>query len=559
MSGPHEPAAGPDSTVARSSIAMAAGTVASRVLGVVRQSLIVVAIGQGLTANAFTTANTLPNIVYMLVAGGVLNSVLVPQLVRAMAAPDGGRDYTDRLVTLAVTGFVAVTVAATAAAGLLVRAYTDRLSGTALDLAVFFAAITIPQVFFYAMYALLGQVLNARGRFAAFGWSPAIANLVAIVGVLAFMRLYDGHLAPGEWTPQMVWWFAGTATASIVAQAAVLVWPLWRSGFRWRPRFGLRGVGLRATSRVAGWAFGALLVSQLGYLVASRVMWLASGGDTATDAAPFVAGVAVWANAMFVFIVPHSFVALSIVTAMYPRIAAAAHAGDRRALRRDYRRGLLVPAALTVPASAALVTFALPLTGLLYSSRNPAEVPATATVLAIMAPGVLAFGVDVLNQRVLYALEAGRIAFVEQCVLTVVAVAVTLTSLAFPPEWTTPIIAVGLVLSNVTAAAYGMLVLRRRIGRFGLGRVLRTWGRIALASAGAAYLAWGIVLVLTRVLPPGRWADLLVLVVGGVFFGTLYLVLARALRVREIAVLAAPIVNRLDRRSPGRHRGEDPS
>lgn len=554
--GAHPTRAG--STVARSSMAMAAGTVASRLLGVVRQSLIVVAIGQGLTANAFTTANTLPNIVYMLVAGGVLNSVLVPQLVKAMASPDGGREYTDRLVTLAVSGFVVVTVASTAAAGLLVRAYTDRLSGTALDLAVFFAVVTIPQLFFYAMYALLGQVLNARGRFAAFGWAPAIANVVAIVGVLAFMRLFDGHRSPGEWTREMVWWFAGSATLSIVAQAVVLLWPLWRSGFRWRPRFGFRGVGLRSTSQVAGWAFGALLVSQVGYLVASRVMWLASGGDATPQAgAPFVAGVAVWANALFVFMVPHSFVALSIVTAMYPRIASAAHAGDHRALRRDYRRGLLVPAALTIPASAALVAFALPLTSLLYSSRNPAEVPATATVLAIMAPGVLAFGVDVLNQRFLYALEAGRVAFAEQCVLTGVAIAATLASLAFPAEWTTPIIAVGLVLSNVAAAAYGMLALRRRIGRFGIRRVLRTWLRISLASAGAAYLAWGIVLVLTRVLPPSRWADLLTLATAGVFFGTLYLVLARAFRVREIAVLAAPLVNRLDRRSPGRHRGDD--
>ena len=547
------------SSVARSSIAMAGGTVASRLLGVVRQSLIVVAIGQGLTANAFTTANTLPNIVYMIVAGGVLNSVLVPQLVKAMAAPDGGREYTDRLVTLAVSAFLVVAVVATAAAGLLVRAYTDRLSGSALDLAVFFAVITIPQVFFYAMYALLGQILNARGRFAAFGWSPAIANVVAIVGLVAFMRLYDGHRSPQEWTPAMVWWFAGTATASILAQAIVLVLPLWRSGFRWRLRFGVRGVGLRSTSQVAGWAFAALLVSQVGYLVASRVMWLASGGDTAPpEGAPFVPGVAVWANALFIFMVPHSFVALSIITAMYPRIGAAAHQGDKRALRRDYRRGLVLPAALTIPAAAALVAFAQPLTSLLYSSRNPAEVPATAFVLALMALGVLAFGVDVLNQRFFYALEAGRIAFVEQCILTVVATAVTLVSLAFPPEWTVPIVAVGLVLSNLAAAAYGMVVLRRRLGRFGIRQVLRRWLRMALAAAGAAYLAWGMVLVLSRTLPPGRWSDALVLLAGGTFFGTCYLLLARAFRVREIAVLAAPIVNRLDRRDPGRHR-DDPA
>lgn len=315
-----------EENVGRASAAMAAGSIASRVLGVVRQSLITLAIGQGLVANAFTTANTLPNIIYLLIAGGVLNSVLVPQLVKASENPDGGREYTDKLLTLAVGGLLAVTVAATLAAGLLVRAYAQELTGSLLNLAVFFAVITLPQIFFYGLYALLGQVLNTRGRFAAFGWAPAIANLVAIIGLLAFMRLFQGHVTAAEWTPEMVWWFAGTATLSIVAQALILLVPLWRSGFRWRPRLGVRGIGLAATSRVAGWALGALLVSQVSYLVASQVMWHATGSDEVAHGAGqvFIAGTTIYANAFLVFMVPHGLVTVSLVTAMYPRIARAA-------------------------------------------------------------------------------------------------------------------------------------------------------------------------------------------------------------------------------------------
>jgi len=548
------------STIARSSVAMAGGSIASRVLGVLRQSLITLAIGQGLVGDAFTTSNTLPNIIYSIIAGGVLNSVFIPQLVKAAKTPDGGREYTDRLITLAVTGFLIVTVIATAGAGWLVRAYTTKLTGSAYDLAVFFAVITLPQIFFYALYGLLGQVLNARGKFTAFGWAPAIANVVAIAGLVTFLSRFQGHVTPAEWTPEMVWLFAGSATASIIAQGLILIIALWRDGFRWRPRWGFRGVGLRSTSKVAGWAFASLAVSQVGYLVASKVMWHATGASDARGGAdaPFIAGTAIQANAMLVFMVPHALVTLSILTAIYPRIATSVANGNLAALRHDYVRGLTVPAALTVPSSVALIVFAVPIMGLLFSSKNPAEIPAAAAALACMAPALLPFGIDGLNQRVFYAFERGRTAFTEQAILSVTAILVSLAAVLLPPEWTVPVISLGMILSNSVATAYGMRVLRRQLGDFGARDVVRTWVRMALASIGAGYLAWGLVVVLTRALAGwGRIGYAVTLLLGGLLFGVTYLLVARLLQVRELAVLGAPVVNRLDRRPPGRHRPSD--
>lgn len=546
-------------SIASSSLAMAAGSVASRVLGVIRQSLIVVAIGQGITANTFTTANTLPNIIYMIIAGGVLNSVLVPQLVKAAKAPDGGRAYTDRLLTVGLGALLLVTVVSTLLAGWLVRLYAINLQGSALELATFFAVITLPQIFFYGLYGLLGQVLNARGQFAAFGWSPALANVVAISGLLAFMRLYQGHLTPGEWTPAMVWWFAGTATLSIAAQALILLIPLWRGGFRFTPRFDLRGVGLASTSRIAGWAFAALLVSQLSYLVVSQVLWHASGSDPAgrRPGEPFVAGVTVWANALFVFMVPHALVALSVITAMYPRISAAVHARDNAALRRDYAQGLAFPAVLTIPAGAVLIILARPITSLLFTAKDPDELPATALALAILAIGIVPFGVDVLNQRYFYAMEKGRLAMAEQIVLTASSVGIALVGLWVEPTSAIAVVAIGLVVSNVLAAAFGMWQLRRRIGDYGLRSVLVAWGRMVLAAAGAGYLAWGLVVVLTRALAGrGRLGDAVTIVLAGTLFAGVYFLLARMLQIRELERLVVPVINRLDRRPAGRHRGE---
>jgi putative peptidoglycan lipid II flippase len=539
-------------SLARSSVLMASGSVVSRVLGVVRQSLLVFAVGQGLVGNAFQTANTLPNVIYMLIAGGVLNSVLVPQLVRAAKNPDGGRDYTDRIITLAMAGFLIVTVVCTAGAGLLVHLYSQGLTGDALSLATFFAVLTVPQILFYGLYALLGQVLNARGQFAAFGWSPVLANVVSIIGLLAFLGLYDGHVAPGAWTSGMVWLFAGTATLSIAAQGLFLLIPLWRSGFRWTPRFGMRGVGLRATSTVAGWAFAALVVSQLGYLVASNVMWHASNQQD--EVGRFVPGVSVYNSALFVFMVPHGFVALSVITAIYPRVSAAVHAGDTATVRREYVRGLLVPAALTMPATFALAVFASPIVHFLFTSKDPAELPATELTLIAMAAAVIPFGVDVLNQRFFFAYERGRTALAEQLVLSVSAVVVTLSALLLPPWYAVPLIGLGIVVSNVLAALFGMRVVGREVGGLPVRRITSAYGRMALAGLVASAVAFPLQLWVSQLTGEGRWGALLTLAVAGAVFGLVYLLMARVLDIREVADLADRVLTRLpSRQRRGRH------
>jgi putative peptidoglycan lipid II flippase len=529
---------------------MASGTVASRVLGVLRQSLIVYAVGQGIVGNLFQTANNLPNVIYMLIAGGVLNSVLVPQIVKAMRLPDAGQEYTDRIITLSCVGMLIVTFVCTAVSGLLIRLYAADLPDDQLALATFFATLTLPQIFFYGLYAVLGQVLNARNQFAAFGWAPAFANVLSIVGLVAFLGLYNGHVGPMEWTAGMVWVFAGTATLSVVAQALVLVIALARSGFHWTPRFGVRGVGLRTTSRVAGWAFLALVLSQLGYLVASNVMYHASN-----SAAPgeFIPGVLLYSTAFFVFMVPHAFVALSIITALYPRMSAAVHDGDAERLRGEYVRGLVLPTVLTIPASFALAVFALPIATLLFTSRNPQEVPATALVIAVMAPAVVPFGIDVLNQRFFYAHDDGRMVFFEQVVLTVSGTAVTVFALALRPQITVAIVGLGIVVSNVLSSAFGMWFVRRRLGRIGLKAVANSWLRMVAAgaiSAGLGYLASAAVASAL----PGRLGALVQLLVGGAVFAVIYVVLTVLLGVREVHDILGPLFRRLpSRRPPGRH------
>ena len=173
-----------------SSAVMAAGTVFSRASGFIRSALLVTALGASLRGDLFTIANTLPNMVYILVAGGIFNAVLVPQLVRRIKADaDGGDAYASRVITLSALFLGAVTILLMALAPLLLRVYlddryldADRV--TQLESIVDLTRWCLPQVFFYGMYVLVGQILNARGRFGPMMWAP-IANNLLSVGILA--------------------------------------------------------------------------------------------------------------------------------------------------------------------------------------------------------------------------------------------------------------------------------------------------------------------------------------------------------------------------------------
>ena len=179
-----------------SSAVMAAGTVVSRLSGFLRSVLLVAALGRALRADLFTIANTLPNMVYILLAGGIFNAVLVPQLVRRIKDdPDGGDAYASRIVTLSALFLGAVTILLMLLAPLLLRLYLDGRYREP-DLAAQLESIIdltrwcLPQVFFYGMYVLVGQILNARGRFGPMMWAPIANNVVSVAMLLIYLVVY---------------------------------------------------------------------------------------------------------------------------------------------------------------------------------------------------------------------------------------------------------------------------------------------------------------------------------------------------------------------------------
>jgi putative peptidoglycan lipid II flippase len=533
----------------RSSALMAAGTLVSRILGMGRAIVLAWAIGQALSADTFQTSNSLPNNLYILIAGGALNAVLVPQISRAMQRGEQGRIYVDRLLSMSVLLLAIATVIVTAAAPLLVALLAGNWNREQLALGVAFAYWCVPQVFFYGLYTLLGQVLNARGSFGPYMWAPVLNNVVAIGGVGCFVAVAGAEPAGrpiADWGPGLITLFAGTATLGVVSQALVLIPVLRRSGFAFTFRWGFRGVGLGTASRVAGWTFAAVLVAQVGYVVASRTV--NTGGVEAALAGQQGAGRAVYDNAYLIFVLPHSLVAVSIVTAVFTRMSRAAGAGRVDAVRADLSLALRTVGVATVLATAAFVVLARDLAFVLFAANGRAQTDVVGWVATAMAVGLVAYSVQYLSQRVFYAYEDARTPFLIQVVATVVWIVGLLVARA-TVDARSVVVASGaaLAVSLLVGAGLSLLLVRRRIGGMDGERVLRTHVRLVVGALLAAVAGWSVEVAGHSWLGGGHGAVLLTLVAAGLVMLGVYVAVLKVLRVTELDDLLAPLLGRLAR------------
>ena len=363
----------------RSSAIMAAGTLVSRFLGFAKTWMLAAALGLGSTVNdTFINANNLPNLIFLLVAGGVFNAVLVPQIIKASKAPDKGADYISRLLTLAVLVLLALTLLVTLLAPWVIELTTQGYSPQQKALAVSFAFWCLPQIFFYGLYALLTQVLNAHGAFGPAMWAPILNNIVAIAGLGMFIWIFGANVANphtlDNWDSTQTFLVAGFSTIGVVAQTAILLIPVFRLRLGLRPRFGWRGVGLGHAARLSVWTLATAAVGQLAFLYVMRIatipgaerLRLEQAGDPAADTLP---GNAVLEVASQLYLLPHSIIALSLATVLFNRMTRASQDGDRAALRNALSHGLRTMAVATVFGALALFALAGPL-GMFFSGGD---------------------------------------------------------------------------------------------------------------------------------------------------------------------------------------------
>jgi putative peptidoglycan lipid II flippase len=523
--------------------AMALGTVASRGTGFLRTAVIASVLGVEAVATAYNVANTAPNIVYELLLGGVLTSIVVPLLVRAAKEDeDGGQAYAQRLLTLVVIVLGGASLLLVAGAPLLIDLYTSDLDPESRELAIVFARFFLPQVLFYGAGAVLGAVLNTRNRYAAPMWAPVLNNLVVIATGLTFLVLRgSGELTPGSLTTGQVALLGIGTTLGIVAQTVALIPSLRAAGFSLRLRRDLRGVGLSKVGSLAKWVLLYVVANQAAYLVVVRL----SSTDELVDLGR---GYPSYVYAFLLWQLPHAIIAVSVITALLPRMSRAAADERTDDLRATLNRGLRLTISVLVPAAAAFLVLGRELATLVFARGQiaPDEARFIGLLLGVFAIGLIPFSTYQLQLRAFYALQDTRTPTLINLGVnaTLVGVGVTLYTV-LPPELKVAGLAAGHATSFLGGLVLCSFVLSRRIGGLDVGRVVQTAVRCLVAVLLPALLALGVAAACGRLIGDGPLGAGAALVLGGAVLVGGYLLLTRRLRVQEVDEVVGPVLRRL--------------
>ena len=406
-----------ESKIVKNSAYMALGTIISRVTGVVRSAAIIAAIGFGPFADAYSIANSLPTIIYIVIIGGAINSIFVPQLVKHQKNDaDSGKSFTDKLLTFVIIALLALSAIAVLLAPLIVKLYApENWTRENFEVSVLFARFLLPQIFFYGLFAVLQQVLNARGHFAIPMYAPILNNLVVTITALLFLNIAVGPPVAGWVEDSAINLLAIGTTLGVLMQAVVLIPVLKRVNYKFKFNLAFRNSGLGLASKLAIWTFGYVVVNQITYVLITR---LAAGANVVESDIGFTA----YQNAYLIFMLPHSIIAVSLVTALLPRFSNLATEISKQDLILEVKRSIQTLIFLLLPIAVLLASLAPNVTAILFA-RGSASLEnsiSTGFVLSAFMFGLVPFSIFYLLLRGFYALDDTKTPFIFNIFLNVI-------------------------------------------------------------------------------------------------------------------------------------------
>lgn len=544
-------AGGRASGLLKSSAVMAAGTLVSRLTGFVRSALIVAALGAATLGDTFQLAITLPTMIYILTIGGGLNSVFVPQLIRAMKDDeDGGEAYANRLLTLVVVILGSLTALSVYAAPLLVRLMSVSIADNpaANDVAVTFVRYCLITIFFMGVHVVMGQILNARGRFGAMMWTPVLNNIIIIATLVMFIWVYgtaeDSGMTVASIPPEAERLLGVGVVLGLTVQALAMIPYLRETGFRIRLRFDWRGHGLGKAAKLAKWTVLFVLANQAGVLVVSQLS-TAAGVDSGTQGAGYIA----YSNAQLIWGMPQAIITVSVMAALLPRLSRSAHDGDTGAVRDDISQGLRNSAVAIVPVAFSFVALGIPMCTLIFGSSGIESARSMGYMLMAFGLGLIPFSVQYVVLRAFYAYEDTRTPFYNTVIVAAVnAAASALCFFVLPSRWAV----VGMAASYGLAYAVGVGIAWRRLkkrlgGDLDGSRVLRTYARLCLASVPGTIAAGAVAYFVLQKLGSEVLGSFAALAAGGIVLLGAFFVVARKLRIEEMNALVGMVRGRLGR------------
>ncbi|MCA1218910.1 murein biosynthesis integral membrane protein MurJ [Streptomyces sp. 8L] len=535
----------------KSSAVMAAGTLVSRLTGFVRSLVITAAFGATLLGDSWSVAYTLPTMIYILTVGGGLNSVFVPQLVRAMKEDDdNGEAYANRLLTLAMVALAIIVAIVVLGAPELIHALSSTVADShdANNVGVTFARYCLPTIFFMGIHVIMGQILNARGKFGAMMWTPVLNNIIMIVTFGLFIYVYgtaaDSHMTVHSIPPDGVRLLGIGTLLGLTVQALAMIPYLREAGFRFRLRFDWRGHGLGKTVALAKWTVLFVLANQAGVVVVTQLS-TAAGKASGVDGTGFLA----YSNAQLIWGMPQAIITVSVMAALLPRISRAASDGDSGAVRDDISQGLRTSAVAIVPIAFMFLALGVPISTLLFSSSGLDSARSMGYILMAFGLGLIPYSVQYVVLRGFYAYEDTRTPFYNTVIVAAVnAAASAICYVVLPARWAV----VGMAASYGLAYAVGVGVAWRRLAKRVNGdldgkRVLRTYARLCMAAIPAAVIGGALGFGILNVVSKGAGGAVLALIVGGAALIGIFYVAAKKMRIEELNGMVGMVRGRLGR------------
>lgn len=524
-----------EQSVLKSSAIMAVGTIVSRITGLARNLLLVAALGTAIVGDTYQVANTIPTVLYILVAGGALNAVFVPQIVREMKKEDGGHSFVSQLATATFTLLTAATVIGVVAAPFVVRLYAAKFGGAGLEnefeLTVLFTRYCLPQILFLGLFTLFGQIANARGSFGPMMWAPILNNLVVIGVLVGFIAIApdasSGVISTGAKTLLGL----GT-TLGAFAQAAILIPVIAKTGIKLRPNFHWSSLGKSA--HLAKWTMIFVLINQAGFIV---IVNLATAAAARAKQAGIDVGVGFtpYQNAHFIFLLPHSIIAVSLVTALLPRISRLAAEAHISEVRNDMQQTLLQLYSLIIPAAFAMLFLGQPIAHLIYAGSRTADASQIGMILSAFALGLIPFCTSYVMLRGFYAFEDTKTPAAITLVMNVVTISCAAISyFIMPIRLITVGIAISFGVGYLSSSLLARKLLTKRIGLMTLKRDLAAIFFISALSFAPSLLMANRIEALLNSGEPNLVTSLLSLVLSGAVALPIYVSLGYRLQVAPI-------------------------
>ncbi|MFM9015401.1 MAG: murein biosynthesis integral membrane protein MurJ [Candidatus Nanopelagicus sp.] len=519
-----------DSQLLRASSVMAAGTIVSRITGLIRNLLIVALLGTAILGDTYNVANTMPNILYNLLIGGALTAVFVPQIVRSLRDSDGGKAFISRLFTLTITSLFLLTLLGVVFSPQLVNIYAPEYAGgVEFDTTVTLMRYCLPQIFFLGLFALLGQIANAKGRFGPMMWAPALNNLIAI-GLFSWFLIFKDDLILGQISDIDLFWLGFGTTFGYIAQAVILFPVLRKSGVKLSLRFDWADSQIIKSFKLAGWSFAFALISQLSYLVTISIATSAAVRSL-SDGVLTGVGYTPYSNAYLILILPHSIITVSVVTALLPQISNYVIDKKFDLVTDSLAKTIKLVGVFTVPSAVILFAFGPLVANVLYFGISTQDANYLGLVLSAFAFGLIPVSVNLVLMRGLNAFENLKSQVIVNFIMNAISVVLSLLAADYlEPKWVTVGLAGIFTLHYFIGVAISLFFIKRHGINLPLGGLMLFYVKLLLIFALIVTPLW----LFRDSLPGGNLIQLITVTSLSV---VLYLGISKLFKITEVTSL----------------------